>query len=71
MKSPLKWVAALFLSEFFISFFSWKSIVPCRLCVIHVREDNNCNVSVETVSPEDTFRDTVKVPSGAGDMQLI
>ena len=27
-------------------FFSNKSIVPCKLCVIHVQEDNNCNVSV-------------------------
>ena len=26
---------------------------------------------VETVSPEGTFCDTVQVPSGAGDMQLI
>ena len=36
-----------------------------------MREDNNCNVSVETGSPEGTFCDTVKVPSGADDMQLI
>ena len=28
-------------------------------------------VPVETVSPEGTFFDTVKVLSGAGDMQLI
>ena len=27
--------------------------------------------NIETVSPEDTFCDTVQVPSGAGDMQLI
>ena len=26
---------------------------------------------IETVSPEGTFCDTVQVPSGAGDMQLI
>ena len=26
---------------------------------------------VETVGPEGTFCDTVQVPSGAGDMQLI
>ena len=26
---------------------------------------------IETVSPEDTFCDTVQVPSGADDMQLI
>ena len=27
--------------------------------------------SIETVSPEGTFCDTVQVPSGAGDMELI
>ena len=27
--------------------------------------------AIETVSPEGTFCDTVQVPSGAGDMQLI
>ena len=26
---------------------------------------------IETLSPEGTFCDTVQVPSGAGDMQLI
>ena len=28
-------------------------------------------IAIETVSPEGTFCDTVQVPSGAGDMQLI
>ena len=29
------------------------------------------SLTIETVSPEGTFCDTVQVPSGAGDMQLI
>ena len=32
--------------------------------------ENSCMI-IETVSPEGTFCDTVQVPSGAGDMQLI
>ena len=28
-------------------------------------------ISIETVSPEGTFCDTVQVPSGDGDMELI
>ena len=28
-------------------------------------------MNIETVSPEGTFCDTVQVPSGVGDMQLI
>ena len=32
---------------------------------------NQAQAFIETVSPEDTFCDTVQVPSGAGDMQLI
>ena len=28
-------------------------------------------IAIETVSPEGTFCDTVQVPSGAEDMQLI
>ena len=31
----------------------------------------NSYMIIETVSPEGTFCDTVQVPSGAGDMQLI
>ena len=31
----------------------------------------NVKIPIETVSPEGTFCDTVQVPSGAGDMQLI
>ena len=30
----------------------------------------NCNIAIETVSPEGTFCDTVQVPSRAGAMEL-
>ena len=35
------------------------------------RASSTENVSIETVRPGGTFCDTVQVPSGAGDMQLI
>ena len=41
----------------------------------HKNQDlpSNCLAAliIETVSPEGTFCDTVQVPSGAGDMELI
>ena len=36
-----------------------------------IRRFTHLNISIETVSPEGTFSDTVQVPSGAGNMQLI
>ena len=40
-----------------------------RLKLIHVNKRGH--LTIETVSPEGTFCDTVQVPSGAVDMQLI
>ena len=50
-----------------------------RTGVLFIRDDKSETTWIkgrgggilETVSPEGTFCDTVQVPSGAGDMQLI
>ena len=43
----------------------------CDVTAVDLWRHTDMGTGIETVSPEGTFCDTVQVPSGADDMQLI